>query len=58
MEVVTMSQPTTEELLADARRLYGSLIDATTRLAAFTEMLRAMLAALPPEEDEESSDER
>jgi hypothetical protein len=52
-----MSQPTTEDLLADARRLYSSLIEATTRLAAFTEMLRVMLAALPPD-DEESSDER
>lgn len=46
-----MAQPTTEELLADARRLYGSLIDASTRLAAFTELLRALLKSLPPDED-------
>jgi hypothetical protein len=56
--MVVMSQPTTEELLADARRLYGSLIDASNRLASFTEMLRAVLAALPLDEDEESSDEQ
>jgi hypothetical protein len=42
----------TEELLADARRLYGSLIDASTRLAAFTELLRALLKQLPPEQED------
>jgi hypothetical protein len=43
----------TEELLADARRLYGSLVDASTRLAAFTELLRALLKALPPDDEED-----
>jgi hypothetical protein len=47
-----MSQPTTEELLVDAQRLYSSLVDASTRLAVFTEMLRATLDALPPDDEE------
>jgi len=48
----------TEELLADARRLYGSLIEATTRLATFTELLRALLKQLPPDEEETDASPR
>jgi hypothetical protein len=51
-----MSQPTTEELLADAQRLYSSLIDASDKLATFTEMLRAILKQLPPDNDEGTND--
>jgi hypothetical protein len=51
-----MTRPTTEELLADAQRLYGSLIDATDKLATFTEMLRAILKQLPEDDDEETHD--
>lgn len=39
----------TEMLLAEAERLRLTLGDASARLGAFTEMLRSLLAGLPPD---------
>lgn len=45
-------QPRTEDLLADAQRLYRSLLEASVRLSAFTEMLRGLLDQLPPDPED------
>lgn len=46
---MAQQQPKTEDLLADAQRLYRSLLEASVRLSAFTEMLRGLLDQLPPD---------
>lgn len=50
-------QPRTEDLLADAQRLYRSLLEASVRLSAFTEMLRGLLDQLPPDPDDDGEPE-
>lgn len=48
-------EASTEELLDRAKALYQTLVDASTRLSAFTEMLRASLDSMPS--DEEADDD-
>ena len=45
-------RPRTEDLLADAQRLYRSLLEASVKLSAFTELLRNLLDQLPPDPED------
>jgi hypothetical protein len=51
-------QPTTEILLAEAQRLYRSLLEASVRLSTFTEQLRSLLDQLPPDPEDDVKDEQ